>query len=117
MNPQRNTSAKFICVRAPMTNAPMMAKRISAYIASAERRVKIHISISKLRPRFVIGTILDFVEVAMLASQSRADDDEERHAINGDEHRPLNPDGFALIFDQCWKQVEESDAQAVDGVK
>src|SRR5512138_2575468 len=67
MKPQRSTSARFISLRAPMTSAPMIAKRISAYIASAVRRVNIHIAISKLRPRFARGRVLGLV-VAMLAS-------------------------------------------------
>jgi len=53
----------------------------------------------------------------MLPSQRSADDRQNSNAIGGDEDRPLDPNGFAMVFDQLWKQVEDGDPQAVDRVK
>src|SRR4030067_994426 len=97
VNPQRITSAKFMSLRAPIINAPMIAIRINPYIASAERRVNIHIIISKLRPRFERGRVPDLV-VAMLTSQCSAHDNEDSNSEKGDEDRPLHPDRFALVY-------------------
>src|SRR5581483_5242009 len=98
MKAQRITSARFICVRAPMINAPITAMRISPYIASAVRRVIIHMNISKLSPRLVRGRVLDFV-VAMSTSQRRMNDHEDGQTINGQKDRPFDPDGFARMFE------------------
>src|SRR3972149_5893718 len=114
MKAQRMRSAKFVWVRAPMISAPMIPTRINPYIARAERRVKSHMSISKLRPRRVRERLLDLA--AMLTSQRSLDDDENRKAIKGQEERPFHPDGFALVLEQSRPQVEDGDAQAIDGV-
>jgi hypothetical protein len=53
----------------------------------------------------------------MLSSQCSADDRQNGNAIDRQENRPLDPNGFAVMFDQFWKQVEDCDPQAVDGVK
>src|SRR5512134_3063051 len=95
MKPQRITSARFISLRAPITSAPPIAKRINAYIPSAERRVNSHMNISKLRPRLVRGRVLDLV--AMLASR-RADDYKYRDEEDRDKERPLHPDRLALVY-------------------
>src|ERR671925_174386 len=107
MNPQRMTSARFISLRAPITSAPPIAKRISAYIPSAERRVKSHMNISKLSPRFARGRVLGFA-VAILASR-RADDHKDRDGEQRDEDRPLQPDGLALMDKQLGEQIDDGD--------
>ena len=53
----------------------------------------------------------------MLTSQRSADDHQNSNAVNGQEDRPFHPDGFALMVDQFWKQVEDGDPQAVDGME
>jgi hypothetical protein len=53
----------------------------------------------------------------MLSSRRSHDDDEGGDAKGRQENRPLDPDGFAMVFDQLWEQVEDGDPQAVDGVK
>ena len=53
----------------------------------------------------------------MLPSQRSADDDQSGNAKGRQENRPLDPDGFALMFDQLREQVEDGDPQAVDGVE
>jgi len=37
--------------------------------------------------------------------------------IDRQEDHPLQPDGFALVFDQLRPQVQDDDAQAVDDVE
>src|ERR1043165_600823 len=98
IKPQRSTSAKLIWLRAPMINAPMIASRINPYIASAVRRVNSHMNISKFRPRFERGKVLDLV-VAMLTSR-RADDHEDGNRVKRNKDCPLHPNGFLLIGDQ-----------------
>src|SRR5215212_2736375 len=115
IKPQRSTSAKLIWLRAPMTSAPMIAKRIKAYIPSAERRVKSHMNISKLRPRFARGSVLGLV-VAMLTSR-RADDHEDCNGKQGQEDRPLYPNRLALMDKQLREQVNDADPQAIDGME
>jgi hypothetical protein len=53
----------------------------------------------------------------LLASQSTADNDEKCEAINGQENEPFNPDGFALVFDQLWPEIQDDNAQAVDDME
>src|SRR5512133_2991068 len=112
IKPQRITSARFIWVRAPMINAPIMANRINPYIASAERRVKYHIIISKVRPRLESGKVLDFI--AMLASRRSAENHKNSDSINRQEDRPFDPDRLALILDQFWPQIKNRNPQTVD---
>src|SRR5512138_309111 len=107
MKPQRRISAKLICCRAPMIRAPITANRIKAYIASAERRVKSHMNISKLRPRLAKGRVRDLV--AMSASQCRSDDRIGGDGKDRDEDRPLQPDRFVLVFPEARPQVEQRD--------
>ena len=71
MKAQRITSAKFIWVRAPMISAPIRPNRIKPYIASAESRVKSHISISKLSPRCERDRVRDFAAMPSLPSPPR----------------------------------------------
>src|SRR6185503_14830854 len=101
MNPQRSTSARFMLLRAPITRAPMIANRIRAYIPRAERRVKSHMNISKLRPRFERGRVLGLV-VAILASR-RAKDHENGDGENREKDRPLHPDRLTLMHKQPGK--------------
>src|SRR5574339_153638 len=115
MNPQRSTSTKLISLRAPIISAPKMAKRISAYIPSAERRVNNHMNISKLRPRMDKGRVLGFV-LAILAS-CRADDHKDSNRKKGNEHRPYHPNRFPLIGKKFWKQINDGNTQAVDGME
>jgi hypothetical protein len=68
------------------------------YIASAERRVKIHMSISKFKPRWARDRFLDFED--MLTSQRSVKDDVYGKAVKRQEDGPFHPDGFALMFDQ-----------------
>src|SRR6476469_5425886 len=98
MNPQRSTSAKLIWLRAPMYRAPRIANRMMAYMPRAERRVNSHMNISKLRPRFERGRVLDLVTV-MLTSRG-SDDHKDRDREKRNEDCPLHPDGFALMRDQ-----------------
>src|SRR5690242_10437972 len=98
MNPQRSTSAKLISLRAPMYKAPRIANRMMAYMPSAERRVNNHMNISKLRPRFERGRVLDLV-VAMLPSR-RSDDHKDRDREKGNKDCPLYPNGFTLMWNQ-----------------
>jgi hypothetical protein len=53
----------------------------------------------------------------MLPSHRSADDSQNGNAKDRQENRPLDPNGFALMLDQFWKQVEDGDPQAIDGVK
>jgi hypothetical protein len=53
----------------------------------------------------------------MLPSQRSADDSQNSNAIDRQENRPFDPNGFAVMFDQFWKQVEDGDPQAIDRVK
>jgi hypothetical protein len=53
----------------------------------------------------------------MLPSHRSADDSQNGNAKDWQENRPLDPNGFALMLDQFWKQVKDGDPQAVDGVK
>jgi hypothetical protein len=53
----------------------------------------------------------------MLPSQRSADDSQNGNAKGRQKNRPFDPDGFALMFDQFWKQVKDGDAQAVDGME
>src|SRR5512143_324569 len=107
MKAQRMKSAKFMPVRAPMTRAPIMPIRMKAYMASAVSRVKNHMAISKLRPRWESGRVLDLA--AMLHSQPGPDDHVDREAENGDEHSPFQPDRLALVGQQLGPQVEDRD--------
>src|SRR5512137_2382464 len=92
---QRMISAKFTWVRAPMISAPIIEKRISPYMARAEKRVKAHMSISKFRPRRRRGRVRGLE--AMSDLQRRAYDDDDGDRIEGQEDRPLHPDGLALV--------------------
>jgi hypothetical protein len=53
----------------------------------------------------------------MLPSQRRADDSQNGNAISGQENRPLDPNGLALMLDQFWKQVKDGDAQSINGME
>jgi hypothetical protein len=46
-----------------MINAPITATSRNRYMARADRRVKSHIRVSKFRPRFVRGNVLDFIAI------------------------------------------------------
>src|SRR5512139_191912 len=116
MNPQRRISAKLISPRAPIHRAPSTANRIKAYMASAESRVNIHMAISKLRPRFFRGRTL-FVLVAMSASQRRIQDQKSRDPKYRDKDRPFDPDGFCLVLQEPGEQVDDGNAQAVNGME
>src|SRR5574338_705664 len=116
MNPQRRTSAMLIWPRAPIHRAPSTANRIRPYIARAERRVNIHIAISKFNPRFFKGSTLGFV-VAMSASQRRGQDHKGRDPKDRDKYRPLHPDGFALVHQRLGKEINDGNAQAIDGME
>jgi hypothetical protein len=84
-------------------------KRIKAYMPNAERRVKSHINVSKFMPRCERDKFLDLV-LLMLASQRSSDDDEDGETKNGQENRPLYPNGFTMMLKQLWKQVKNGDA-------
>jgi len=53
----------------------------------------------------------------LLTSQSTADDDDQCDAVNWQEYKPFQPDGFALVLYQFRPQVQDDDAQAVDGME
>jgi len=53
----------------------------------------------------------------MLTSQCGHDNDQSGNAKGRQENRPLDPDGFMLVFDQLREQVEDGDSQPVDGVE
>jgi hypothetical protein len=72
-------------------------------------------NISKLRPRFASGKVLGLV-VAILASGC-AYNYENGNGKERQENRPLHPDRLALVNEQLWKQINNGDPQAVDGVK
>src|SRR5450759_1518012 len=57
------------------------------------------------------------VRFHLLASQSTTDNDDKCDTVNGQEDKPFQPDGFALVFDQHRPQVQNDDAQAVDGME
>src|SRR5829696_5056949 len=98
-----------------MINAPITATRMSPCIARAERRVNIHMNISKLRPRLAKGRVRDLA--AILASQCRNDDYIRSNAKDRNKDRPLQPDGLLLVFPQFGPQVKECDAKAIDGME
>src|SRR5512142_2152793 len=106
MKPQRKISAKLISLRAPMIKAPMIARRIKPYIASAEKRVKSHMNISKLRPRLLMGRTLGLV-VAMLTSQRRADDHKRRNPKQWDKDRAFEPERFILMLQRFGPQIHD----------
>src|SRR3972149_1541341 len=116
MKAQRITSAKFIWVRAPMINAPIRPKMIKTYMPSAERRVKSHINVSKFMPRCERDKLLGLA-LLILASQRRVNDDQHGDTKNGQEDRPLYPNGFTMMFKQFRPQVKNGDSQAIDGVE
>src|SRR3569832_1805083 len=74
---QRRTSPKLLRVCALIMTAPMTPARIKAYIASAETRVKSHMMVSKLIPRFERGRVR--FAVVILHSEGRANDDDHGH--------------------------------------
>src|SRR5574341_478975 len=106
MKAQRIRSAKFICVRAPRISAPMIPLRINRCIARAERRVKNHMIISKLKPRWNRDRFLGFIRLISASSQRSADDDDDSSAVEGQEDGPFHPNGFTLVLDQSRPQVE-----------
>jgi hypothetical protein len=53
----------------------------------------------------------------MSGSQRRINDDEHGDAKNGQEDRPLYPNGFTMMLKQFWKQVKNGDTQAINGVE
>jgi hypothetical protein len=46
----------------------------------------------------------------MLSSQPSADDNQRSDAKGRQENRPLDPNGFTVMFDQLGEQVENGDA-------
>ena len=79
-------------------------------MANAVRRVNNHINVSKFMPRWERVKFLDLGSL-MLPSQRSADDSQNGNAKGRQENRPLDPNGFAMMFDQFWKQVKDGDAQ------
>jgi len=67
-------------------------------------------------PRLERGKVLG-LELLMLASQCGHDNDQGRDAKGRQENRPLDPDGFMLVFDQLREKVENGDPQPIDGVE
>jgi hypothetical protein len=59
--------------------------------------------------------VLDFVVI--LASHCRIYDYEDTDTVHWNEHSPLDPDGFAVMVDQFGEQVQDGDAQAVNGME
>src|SRR6266540_2812787 len=116
MKPQRKISAKLIWLRAPITKAPITANRIKPYIASAEKRVKNHMNISKLSPRLAKGRTLGFT-LAMSTSQRRLNDHEGGNPKDRNKDRPFHPDGFLLMLQHFGPQIEDRNAQSIDGVE
>jgi hypothetical protein len=87
-----------------------------AYIARAESLVKSHINVSKFMPRREKVKFLDLGSL-ILPSQSSFDNDQSGNTIDGEENRPLDPNGFALMLDQFGEQVKDGDAQSINGVE
>src|SRR5215204_6463855 len=96
-----------------MIKAPITANKIKPYIASAERRVNIHMNISKVRPRLVRGRTFDFV-VAILASQRRLKNHESCYPKNRNKDCPFHPNGFLLMLERLRPKIHDRDTQSID---
>ncbi len=53
----------------------------------------------------------------MLTSQRRADNGENRKAIDRDERHPFDHNGLTMIQDQLWEQVKDRNPQSINGVE
>ena len=91
-----------------MMIAPTKPMRMNPYMARAERRVKSHITVSKLNPRLFNGSVR-LVSIK-LTSPSRADDAIDRKYINWNEDKPFQPNRLTLILYQAREEVKDGDA-------
>ncbi len=55
--------------------------------------------------------------VAMSASQRRGEDHKDGKSIDGEKDRPFDPDGLALVLEQLRQQIEDGNAQPIDGME
>ena len=69
---------------------------INPYIAMTVKRVNAHMKVSKLKPRFDMGSVL----AAMLPSKRIAEHDDQRKQDHNGIRHPFDIDRSAEVFDQ-----------------